>query len=642
MHASLTALITASLAFLPLHDPAPSAAAPSPAASSARTALGSEAPPSRALSLELCREPRLAGTRGSRRAAEWVAAELQASGWDVDIETRSVLLSLPERTEVSSPGLFDRRTRFDPDAVPPGDLPPFLAWAKSGVAEGPVVDVGRGLRADFERLVAEGVALEGTIALASFGGAYRGVKVALASEYGCAGALLHSPSAEDGAERGETYPRGPWKPAHDAQRGSILSLTEAPGDPSTPGWPSPLLAGPAGDSEAPNRAPLTGPELEARLPTIPALPLGAADAGALLAELAAGNTPTVRIALETRVERRECHNVIGSLWPQSGPGGDFVLAGTHRDAWVRGAQDSGSGVVALLRAAEHLGAAYADGWRPANAIRLAFWDAEETGLVGSTEWGEAHRGTLEQHLLAYVNGDACVGGLNFRASGTPGLLGTLKSALERVPSAAVADATLWEEWSADARPRLALPGSGSDYTVFLHHLGLPILDLGFGGVASGQYHTAVDDFALMDRFIDPTWVGHETAGRLFAELLREFSGRGRVSFDASEAATELALAFDAHALGGPISDALREVAAPAQRVKLTPGAGFYQRLRLPGGLPGRPWYTNALWAPGRETGYAAVLLPTVVREVGAEDQAAAAAALGAHILEALGKVANER
>lgn len=141
----------------------------------------------------------------------------------------------------------------------------------------------------------------------------------------------------------------------------------------------------------------------------------------------------------------------------------------------------------------------------------------------------------------------------------------------------------------------------------------------------------------MDRFIDPTWVGHETAGRLFAELLRELSGRGRVSFDASEAATELARAFEAHPDGAPIAAALRAVAEPAQRVKLAPGAGFYQRLRLPGGLPGRPWYTNALWAPGRETGYAAVLLPTVVGAPEAEARAAAAAALAEHIRSALGR-----
>lgn len=589
--------------------------------------------------MELCREPRLAGTSGSLRAAEWVQAELEALGWQAEIETRSALLCLPTRTEVEAPGLFHRRARFDPDARPAGDLPPFLAWAAPGTVSGPVVDVGRGLRADFERLAAAGVELQGAIALASYGGAYRGVKVALAAEFGCAGALLHSPADEDGAGRGPTWPSGPWKPAHDAQRGSILSLTEAPGDPSTPGWPSPLIAGAPGDSEARGRAPLEGAELMARLPTIPALPLGAADAGRLLAELAAGRTPTLTLTLETRVERRPIHNVLASLLPQGGGGGDFVLAGTHRDAWVRGAQDSGSGVVSLLRAAAHLGARYRAGWRPANEIRLAFWGAEETGLFGSTEWAEAHRTELSEHLLAYVNGDACVGGLAFRASGTPGLLGTLQGALEGVPSAQV-DGSLWAEWSAEGAPRLGLVGSGSDYTVFLHHLGLPVLDLGFGGVGSGQYHTAVDDFALMDRFIDPTWQGHETAGLLFAAVLREVSSRGRVSFNAREAAAELARIFGAHPFGEPVARAFEDVdaAAKERRLRVTPGAGFYQRLRLAGGLPGRPWYTNGLWAPGVETGYAPVLLPTVIVAPDDDAKRAAAEELAEHVRRALVEV----
>lgn len=594
------------------------------------------APPARALALELCSEPRLAGTRGSERAAEWVAAQLEELGWQVEIEVRDVLLCLPTRTEVQAPGLFHRRARFDADAVPTGDVPPFLAWARAGVVEGPIVDAGRGLRADFERLVAQGVELQGALALASYGGAYRGVKVALAAEFGCAGALLYSPSAEDGPDRGPTWPAGPWKPAHDAQRGSILSLTEAPGDPSTPGFPSKLLAGSPGDSEAKQRTPLTGEALQARLPAIPALPLGSADAAALLAELAAGRTPTVRLALETRIERRPIHNVIASLLPQAGAGGDFVLAGTHRDAWVRGAQDSGSGIVSLLRAADHLGRAYRAGWRPANEIRLAFWDAEETGLFGSTEWGEAHRGELSEHMLAYVNGDACVGGLNFRASGTPGLLGTLRAALQTVPSATI-DGDLWQEWSAERAPRLGLPGSGSDYTVFIHHLGLPVLDLGFGGVASGQYHTAVDDFGLMDRFIDPDWQGHETAGLLFAAVLREISSRGRMSFSAAEAARELALVFASHEHGAPLAAAFEDVAAAASSRRLTvaPGASFYQQLRLPDGLPGRPWYTNGLWAPGVETGYAAVLLPTLVFAESADQAKAEVARLAEHVRAAL-------
>ena len=596
------------------------------------------APPSRALAMELCREPRLAGTRGSERAGEWVAAHLTKLGWSVAVETRSVLLSLPTRTEVQAPGLFHRRARFNPDAVPTGDIPLFLAWAKAGDVTGEVVFVGRGLRADFQARVDAGVDLTGKIALATYGGAYRGVKVALAAELGCAGALLFSPSSEDGPDRGPAWPQGPWKPAFDAQRGSILSLTEAPGDPSTPGFASPLVKGTPGDSEARGRAPLSGAELEARLPTIPALPLGSADAELLLAELSAGRQPVVKLALETRVERREIHNVIASLLPQSGAGGDFVLAGTHRDAWVRGAQDSGSGVVTLLRAAEHLAARYKTGWRPANEIRLAFWDGEETGLFGSTEWGEAHRGEVSKHLLAYVNGDACVGGLNFHASGTPGLLGVLRAALENVPSAAI-EGNLWQEWSQNNPPRLGLPGSGSDYTVFLHHLGLPVLDLGFGGVASGQYHTAVDDFALMDQFIDPEWRGHETAGLLFAQLLTEVSSRGRVSFHSEEAARELSRVFAELPAYAPLAQAFRDVAQAAQRGALlvTPGAGFYQRLRIAGGLPGRPWYTNALWAPGVETGYAAELLPTLAF---AEDSEAEIKRLADHVRSALIRTAE--
>jgi len=600
---------------------------------SASAQAPSDPPPSRALSMELCREPRLAGTRGSQRAAEWVAAKLEAAGWQAQIESRNVLLSLPRSSRVTSPGLFERRARFDPDAVPTGDVPLVLAWAKSGTATGEIVDVGRGLRADFEALVAAGVELDGTIALASYGGAYRGVKVAMATEFGCAGALLYSPSTEDGPAKGPTWPAGPWKPAYDAQRGSILPLTTAPGDPSTPGWPSPLIG------QAPERAPLTGAALAARLPTIPALPLGSADAQLLLSALAAGRTPRVTLELDMRVERRAIHNVIGTLLPTTGPGGDFVMAGTHRDAWVRGAQDSGSGVVSLLRAAQRLGARYQDGWRPEHELRLAFWDGEETGLFGSTEWAEAHAGEVQAHCLAYLNGDACVSGLNFHASGTPGLLGILSDVLAKQPALhpvqteAGHEPSILDQW----KPRLGLPGSGSDYTVFLHHFGIPILDFGFGGNPGGGYHTAVDDFGLMDRYLDPTWQGHEAAGRLFADLLAEFATRGRASFDAREAVAELKRTFETLNADqpeldlAPLLDALGELGSQVDKDPAA-GAHLYARLALESGLPDRPWYTNALWAPGAETGYAAVLLPTIL---GHENQAERIAELASHVRAAL-------
>jgi N-acetylated-alpha-linked acidic dipeptidase len=512
--------------------------------------------------------------------------------------------------------------------VPPGDVPLYHAWAKSGVGEGRVVDVGRGLRADFEALVADGVDLNGVVALARYGGAYRGVKVALAAEYGCAACLIFTPSAEDGPAKGDTFPKGPWKPALDAQRGSILSLTTAPGDPSTPGFASPLWdtegAATAGSNEAPNKAPLTGDALTARLPAIPSVPIGSRHAELLIEQLASGAEVTVRLELDMLVERRALYNVIGSLKPTPDWSGDFVMAGTHRDAWVRGAQDSGSGVVSLVRAAQHLGAKYTAGWRPKNELRLAFWDGEESGLMGSTEYGEAFADEIQERCLAYLNGDACVSGLNFRVSGTPGLELVLSQALSKIASPKTADATLLNDWTGvnpDGTPQtdlphLGLPGSGSDYTVFLHHLGIPVLDMGFGGNGGGQYHTAFDDFGQMDRFLDPTWAGHEKAGELFAGLLAEFTDQGRASFDAGRAATELARALGA-AKGNPdaigkIQAALKMLAQAAKDGDLGEDAPrLYQALAMPGGLPGRPWYRNVLWAPGHETGYAAVLLPTL-------------------------------
>ena len=609
-----------------------------------------EHPPSRALLLELCREPRLAGTAGSERAAHWVAAELRELGWRVELETREVLLSFPEAIELAAhlsdedggrfgPELFTRRDRFDPDARPTGDVPLYHSWSGDAKIAGELVDCGRGLRADFERLVAAGVELENRVALCRYGGAYRGVKAALAAEYGCNGVLMYDHGDDNGPGRGATWPAGPWKPPHDGQRGSILSLTEAPGDPSTPGWPSPLLEGTPGSDEQPDRAPLSGAELQERLPRIPSMPIGWAHAEQLLEQLEAGVEVTVALDIDMRVERRPVTNVIASFGPE---GGDFVLAGTHRDAWVRGAQDSGSGIVSLLRAAAHLSERAAAGWQPASGIKLAFWDAEETGLIGSTEWGEAHATTLQQHLLAYVNGDACVSGLRLRAGGTPGLQGVLERALAKVPSPiprqteAFHEPSLLDDWvgaaqamdpeDEDARPHLGLPGSGSDYTVFLHHLGLPVLDLGLGGNGGGQYHTAADDFGIVDRYLDPGFAGHETAGRMFAEVLATIADEGRASFDAAQAARELRSilgSLELAALPGVTQDAgelrqargdlvsaLEDYAAAVDAGEV-PGGGahFYRDLAVEGGLPGSPWYRNPFWTPGAETGYAAVLLP---------------------------------
>jgi N-acetylated-alpha-linked acidic dipeptidase len=606
---------------------------------------GNEAP-SRRLLRELTQQPRLAGTTGSRWGAVLVERELLRAGWEVEIDAREVLLSLPRRIALSAyePGLGDeplfRRTeRFEPDAHPPGDVPPCNAWSASGVVFAPVIDAGHALRTDFEELLAAGVQVEGSIALARYGGSYRGVKARLAEEYGCAALLLFNDPAADGAQRAAReaqgagqdpartahlglWPWGPWKPDWDVERGSIAPMTIAPGDPSTPGWPSPA------PGEEGSR--LTSEECDAALPGILCTPIPAREALALLERLAAvtftggegqtaqrklGPGPVhVQLDLWQPRELRTIYNVIGRL-RGSEPG--LVLAGNHRDAWVRGAHDAGGGTVALLRAAQRLGQRARLGWRPRHTLALCFWDAEEPGLIGSTEWAEAHAEFLRRECLLYVNADALVGGTEFRgAAGTPGLLGTLRVVLEGLP-ATDDSGSLWDSWVAAAGeggPQLGLPGSGSDYTVFLHHLGLPILDLGLSGSAGGQYHTTFDGFRQVDRHLDPTWRGHELGGQLVASLLTEFDARGAEAFSEGEAARRLAEVARASAswLGEPRALALAAAFETlADAPTLAGRAPFYQRLEAPVGLPGRQWFRNRLWAPGLETGYSAETFPSL-------------------------------
>ena len=277
------------------------------------------------------------------------------------------------------------------------------------------------------------------------------------------------------------------------------------------------------------------------------------------------------------------------------------------------------------RAAQLLRERVEDGWKPECTLVLAFWDAEEFGLIGSTEWGEAHAERLREHGRLYVNADSTVSGLRFGVNGSPGWSSVLAATLARIPDARHDESaparSLLDTWDARGEPaQLGLPGSGSDFTVFVHHLGVPALNFSFRGNRGGQYHTRFDDFDHMDRFLDPTWRGHETAARFVCELVSEVSARGRSALDGAEAATSLALRVreagtevvdGSRWLGSlqaeRLASVLETIAAQFHGGREDPR--FYQGLLQEGGLEGRPWYRNPLWAPGMETGYAAETLP---------------------------------
>ncbi len=611
-------------------------------------------PPSRELLLELTASPRLAGTCGSLVGAKFVARKLEEAGWKVEIDEREVMLSLPRTIEFaiyedafSDHALSERIERFDPDAIPPGDVPKCNGWSASGNVRARVVDVGRGLRPDFERLKTLGVDVRGAIALVRYGGSYRGIKVDLATQFGCSGVLFFSDPGEDGPEKGPTWPAGPWKPDWEAQRGSINPIAHIPGDPSTPGWPSPK----PGEKDA-KRA--STKEIEDALPRIPCIPVGWRDAKALIEKLAAvatkdkdgkdveerlGPGPVqVRMKVDQPRDLRTIHSVIARL---PGESERTVIAGAHRDAWVRGANDDGAGTVAMMRAAQILGEKMRSGWKPKNTVTIAFWDGEEFGLIGSTEWGEANEEWLRKNAIAYVNADTAVNGAHFRgAGGSPGMLPVLKGVLERIPALpgteGTAPANLWEEWreAVKARaksegkadpdveePRLGLPGSGSDFAVFVHHLNIPCLEPSFSGSGGGgQYHTTFDDFTFVEKYVDPGFVGHELAGKFLAELLAELADREGFFDDvgaaqdlarrAREAATDERLAASLERIARSF-DAVAERRLHAIDFAEVAGEPFYRHLEVQGGLEGRPWFRNRLWAPGLEDGYGSETFPTL-------------------------------
>ena len=596
-------------------------------------------PPSRELLLELTTSPRLAGTVGSEWGAKLVGGWLTEAGFDVEFDEREVLLTYPKRVEISfyedstsTEPLFHRVDVFDADAIPPGDVPRFNAWAKSASVRAEVIDCGRGLRGDFNKLVSDGKELKGKIALVRYGGGYRGIKVDLATEFGCAGVLLFSDPKQDGPGKGDVWPKGPWKPEWAAQRGSISPMGKEPGDPSTPGFGSPA------PGEKSSRPRLSTNELDKLLPSIPCMPIGSDEANAILAKLGASGGALARLSRQKAVEvemildqprsLRRIVNVIATL-PGKRP--QRVIAGNHRDAWVRGANDAGSGTVSLVRAAQHLGTRIKNGWKPEYTLQLCFWDAEEFGLIGSTEWVETHLEALRADTIAYINVDSAVGGTKFNGiSGTPGLLGSLESVLTEIPSHSFPEETLWQEWNRRLRgrePSLGLPGSGSDSASFLHHASLPVLDFGLSGSSGGQYHTAFDDFPIVDRFIDPGFIGHELAGNILDAILAHYATIGPAAFDPVEAARAMETMVRTAGeeidrqekrwlgveRGERIAQAFVELANAYEQA--TPSVReqnpFYLALASDEGIPGRPWFRNALWAPGLETGYSAETLPVL-------------------------------
>jgi N-acetylated-alpha-linked acidic dipeptidase len=630
----------------------------------------------------LTQAPHIAGSPEDKATADYVAQKFREAGLDTQIVEYRVWFNYPAEISVdlTAPagvvmhGPSREHVEGDPFQSDPRITVPFNGMSPSGDVEAEVVYANYGTPEDFEKLAQMKIDVRGKIVLVRYGQNFRGVKAFVAQEHGAAGVILYSDPADDGWKRGDKYPQGPWRPDTGAQRGSIGYMFEFAGDPTSPG----LAAVPSLSDDK-----RTPPEKSAQVPKIPTTPLSYADAWPILEHLAGPESPRewqgslpftyhvgpgpskVRMHLKQDYQYRTIWDVIGRV-PGSELPDEWVVAGNHRDAWVYGAVDPNSGTAAMLEAVHGIGELLKSGWKPKRTLVFGSWDAEEEGLMGSTEWGEQNAQELTR-AAAYFNMDVAVSGPKFGASSVPSLKQFLREVTQSVPGAR--GGTVYEAWNkanqsgsegfnpqetsgstfrppaAQAKPDVPVGdlGSGSDYTVFLQHLGVPSTDIGSTG-AYGVYHSAFDNFNWFKKFADPTFVYEQQMARVYGvEVVRmadadvlpydydEYGKEVRVYLDAAKKKAEAKFGTRMPDFGaaGEAAKHFEEAGArilgkqrkpPEDPTRLNAALREAERaLLLPEGLPNRPWYRHAIYAPGQYTGYAAVVIPGVNEAIDAGD-----------------------
>jgi N-acetylated-alpha-linked acidic dipeptidase len=484
----------------------------------------------------LSARPHHVGSAYGRENAEWILARFREWGWDARIETFDVLFPTPKErlVEMIAPTRFRLALEEPALAVDPTSgqkaeqLPTYNAYSIDGDVTGPLVYVNYGLPEDYEQLDRLGISVEGKVALARYGRSWRGIKPKVAAEHGAVGCLIYSDPRDDGYFEGDVFPKGPMRPKDGVQRGSVMDFpSSSPGDPLTPGVGATKETKRLAVSEAPS------------LTRIPVLPISYGDAQPLLAALEGPTAPpdwrgalaipyhvgpgptTVRLKVAFNWDIKPVHDVVARI-PGAERPDEWIVRGNHHDAWVNGAEDPISSLVAMLEEARAFGLLLKQGWKPKRTIVYCAWDGEEPMLLGSTEWAEAHAEELRQKAVAYVNTDGNGRGyLGMQGSHT---LERFMNEVARDVEDPEAKVSVWKRTqakeiadaaSAEKRReirqrkdlRLDPLGSGSDYTAFIDHLGVASLNLGYGGEDEGGiYHSIYDDFHWYTHFSDTDFV----------------------------------------------------------------------------------------------------------------------------------------
>lgn len=645
----------------------------------------------------LSARPHHVGSPYDKDNAEWLLAQLKSYGLDAKIETFDVLFPTPkERSlELLEPAKY--KAKLEEPALPDDpttnqkneQLPTYNAYSVDGEVTAPLVYVNYGTPADYEQLERMGVSVSGAIAIARYGQSWRGIKPKVAAEHGAVACLIYSDPHEDGYFRDDPYPKGPMRPSFGAQRGSVMDMPIYPGDPLTPGIGATPEAKRLGLKEV------------TTLTKIPVMPISYADAEPLLRALSGPSVPDAwrgslpftyhigpgpakaHFKISFNWDRKPLYNVIAKI-PGAKYPDQWVIRGNHHDAWVNGADDPISGASPELEEARAFGELLKAGWKPERTMVYAFWDGEEPGLLGSTEWAETHADELRDHAVAYINSDSNARGF-FYSGGSHSLENFVNNVIKdfndpetgmpvwkRTRSVALSRAApdKRSEIKSRADLRIEALGSGSDYTVFLDHLGVASLNLGFGGEdpGGGQYHSVYDDFHWYTRFMDTDFAYGKLLAGVAGIMMMRLADAELLPFDFTNFAdtvhnyvTEVkALATSERnrikdrnsdiqdGLYKALNDPKRKTNPPSVEPippvlnfapldnaseALTRAADAYgkaaaqlpsdnadanlklirsERLLLnSAGLPNRPWFQHLIYAPGFYTGYGVKTLPGV-------------------------------
>jgi N-acetylated-alpha-linked acidic dipeptidase len=607
---------------------------------------------------ELTDEPHPAGTPANDRVRAYIDSVMTAAGLSTTEYPYDLYMPSPASAAETKVALVTpirqplNRQEYvleaDPFSADPALTAGWNAYAGSGEVTGEVVYANYGRRADFEALDSMGVDLEGKIVVARYGGNFRGYKAKYAEEYGAAGLLMYTDPADGGYTEGLPYPEGRYLSESMVQRGSIL--TPLGGDPLTPGEPAlPTGSGANVDRLDPS---------EADLPEIPVTPLPYRSAAEILSRMGGNAVPdgwqgglpfayrvtggsalTVRLAVDQPKSLTRATNIVGRVRGAEQPD-EWVILGSHFDAWTFGATDPNSGTAMLLSLAEALGTLADNGCRPDRSILIAHWDAEEYGILGSFEWVEQLEDSLQAGAVAYINADGAASGTRFGGAAAPSLKGPLLEAAQAVsyPGAEADTTTVYDHLVArtDSAGRLGNLGGGSDHVGFYTSAGVPSLGASFESTTP-VYHSAYDSFAWYRRFADSTFTYGPALARVDGVLALRLANADVLPYDVPRyaedlrshvgALTERAAAQDMDPPFSPLRAAVDTLAAAADAFaaardeRLAAGAppttaalnetllSLEQAFRYADGLQFGDQFRSLYASPNPFNGYASWMLP---------------------------------